>query len=611
MKLRGRSRAEIAFRLRQEAANLALYLRPPVLRGEHAMAEGVLPPVEPVIERLRGTAYAASIVELVERIRAREFPLLGLTVSMPERIAWSRDTVHGKEWRDSDRYFRAIPYLDFGRVGDHKVIWELNRHQHWATLAQAWRLTGRREYLDEIETQLDDWLGANPFHRGMQWTSALEVAFRALSWIWVWRLAARDMDGARRARMLEALWRHGWHLEYNLSHYFSPNTHLLGEAIALHAIGRLFPTLPRAKRWRKIGREVVAAQMFAQMRADGSHFEQSSYYHVYAADFFLLHALLEDVDADYRARLRRAADYLWTLCGPSGRIPFLGDDDGGRLFHPYGERKAFGRATLAACAAYFARTPDNAGEDAWDGPNPGEDRAELAAWWLGAEVMDAEDRPWRTPGSDAWFEDAGVGSIGGGDFQALIDIRGFGAFGAGHSHAHALSVVARRGSVDLLEDPGTYTYIADPAERDRFRGTGFHNTIRIDGMDQADPAGPFRWHNKPESRLLGRGEGWIEAECRYRGFTHRRRLEWDGSALRILDTVDGPPGEHMVEQRWNAANPARIATPGGWERESRESWISDAHAARRPSTAVVARYRGPLPVAGEARLAISPESPAR
>jgi hypothetical protein len=30
-----------------------------------------------------------------------------------------------------------IPFLDFAAVGDHKVIWELNRHQHLVTLAKA------------------------------------------------------------------------------------------------------------------------------------------------------------------------------------------------------------------------------------------------------------------------------------------------------------------------------------------------------------------------------------------------------------------------------------------------------------------------------------------
>ena len=62
-------------------------------------------------------------------------------------------------------------------VGDHKWIWELNRHQHLIVLAQAHLLTGRYEFISEIEGELASWLAQNPFVRGINWASALEVAF--------------------------------------------------------------------------------------------------------------------------------------------------------------------------------------------------------------------------------------------------------------------------------------------------------------------------------------------------------------------------------------------------------------------------------------------------
>ena len=34
-----------------------------------------------------------------------------------------------------------------------------------------------------------------------------------------------------------------------------------------------------------------------------------------------------------------------------------------------------------------------------------------------------------------------------------------------------------------------------------FRGTAAHSTVRIDGLDQAQSAGPFRWHQRPRARL--------------------------------------------------------------------------------------------------------------
>ncbi len=43
--------------------------------------------------------------------------------------------------------------------------------------------------------------------------------------------------------LLLALDRQLAHIEQNLSHYFSPNTHLLGEALALYVAGRALPML--------------------------------------------------------------------------------------------------------------------------------------------------------------------------------------------------------------------------------------------------------------------------------------------------------------------------------------------------------------------------------
>src|SRR5262249_34115124 len=151
---------------------------------------------------------------------------------------WRRDYVSGRE--SGLEYFRRIPYLDFSRAGDHKIIWELNRHQHLVALAQAHLFSGEESVLRDLWSQLGSWLEQNPFCRGMNWTSALEVAFRALSWAWIEHLAGSRMPEALRRPWLRSFYQHGQYLEYNLSVYFSPNTHLQGEALALHVLGVLF-----------------------------------------------------------------------------------------------------------------------------------------------------------------------------------------------------------------------------------------------------------------------------------------------------------------------------------------------------------------------------------
>src|SRR6266404_1845537 len=210
-----RSPREIAVRLNQEVQNLALLLRRPRLPAGYDTTSIGLPEPDFVASSLRGTRAALMIVTTAEQVLAHRFPLLGLEIDTGPEIRWRRDYQSGRE--TPAVYFRRIPYLNAERAGDHKIIWELNRHQHLVLLAQAHVLTGRVEFLDEIGRELESWWEANPFQCGINWASALEVAFRALSWIWIDHLVGARMNPAVRFRLREGLYRHGLHLANNLS----------------------------------------------------------------------------------------------------------------------------------------------------------------------------------------------------------------------------------------------------------------------------------------------------------------------------------------------------------------------------------------------------------
>lgn len=549
-----RSPAEIAFRLRQEAANVLLWLHPPSPAFTPPPSLAHLPDPRGVADSLSNTEYRERIRVIAEQILTRRLPLLGFEISTGDDLRWRQDYSTGIETPPS--YFRRIPYLDVTRTGDHKVVWELNRHQHLTLLAQEFLFSREHRFIDEIVTQLESWWRENPFQRGINWTSALEVAFRAQSWMWIWRFAGDALPARFRERFMTGLYRHGLHLEYNLSVYFSPNTHLLGEALCLYTIGRLFPAFPRARRWMRVGGSIVEREMHRQVRKDGSHFEQSAYYHVYATDMFLFYAILANPGGAFRARLGDMAEYLDRLIGASGLPPMIGDDDGGRFFHPYSPRDRYARETLAACGAYLNRNE-------WIGDR--RDTHAMAAWWLGADCIQG---PAGIPGprSSRCFADAGIVALAAENNQVIFDAGPFGPGNAGHSHADALSIVVRRAGEEILIDPGTFTYVADPAWRDRFRGTAMHNTIRIDETDQAATAGPFAWRTRPRVQLLeftpGDEEDVAAAECSYGDFTHRRRLVFrKPHLLYIIDEIQGPPGPHRIEQFWHPGCPAVPVSP--------------------------------------------------
>jgi hypothetical protein len=260
---------------------------------------------------------------------------------------------------------------------------------------------------------------------------------------------------------------------------------------------------------------------------------------------FLFHAVLAAPPDGYRRKLRLMGEYLAALMGRCRRLPLIGDDDGGRWFHPYGERETFGRATLATCGELL---------DCGDWTGDSHDLDSQAAWWLGPRPGHP---PSKTLPASRFFPDSGIFVMTSGIVELIYDAGPFGPWAGGHSHSDTLSILARLHGNEVLVDAGTYTYVSDVTARDWFRGSAAHNTLRVDGQDQAVPAGPFAWRQKPEIHVLdwatGPVEDYIDAVVYQRQFVHRRRAVFfkRHGIIFIGDEITGADGEHDIESFWH------------------------------------------------------------
>ncbi len=525
---------------------------------------------------------ASEILREADEICGHRFRLLGyenLVFNLDggsgaqKQIDWHLDPVHGKR-APLDPWFK-IPFLDFTVVGDHKITWELNRHQHFVTLAKARLLSGDEKYTRELLAQWRSWIKANPYPLGINWASALEVAFRSLSWIWVDQLLAGTGGHAEfRAEMLPSLAFHGRYIERYLSTYFSPNTHLLGEAVALFFLGTLYPQMPRAARWNKSGWRIVMREAERQVRPDGVYFEQSLYYHVYALDFFLHARLLAarsgmEIPPAYDAVLGRMLEVIAALA-EAGPAEGFGDDDGGRVFNPRRNRTEHMTDPLALGAVMYSKSKEF---------SPAR-LTEEAIWLFGDQAVErlptapssAPAGP--TPHSLA-FPDGGLYLLA--DFEPcaqamVVDAGPQGAGRCGHGHADALSLRLTMDGRRWLVDSGAGVYIAkDPADRNVFRGTGAHNTLRVDELAQAVADGPFSWTHIPTTHA----ENWIAGKSftyfvgRHNGYerlvdpvVHRRHvLKIAGGVWLVRDVALGH-AEHELELRWHFASDRDVRSAG-------------------------------------------------
>jgi Heparinase II/III-like protein/Heparinase II/III N-terminus len=593
---------------------------------------------------------AKKIVQEADGICLHSFDLLGYArLDYGSEIDWHFDAVHGKRGPRKPAF--KINFLDFETFGDHKVIWELNRHQHLVTLAKAWLLTGESRYVTELAAQWYGWRRANPYPMGINWASSLEAAFRSLAWLWIHELlqACDACAPALTDDLLRGVAVHGRFIERNLSTYFSPNTHLIGEAVALFFIGTLCPQFSAAARWRELGWRIVISEAMRQVRPDGVYFEQSLHYHVYALDFFLHARQLAIRNAvvvpeDFDETVLRMLEVLRALAQASPPEGF-GDDDGGRVFNP--RRNHTGHLTdpLAAGAGIFARPDFKASAGL----------TEEAIWLLGPHgvaLFDAlEDCP---PAPEPRsFEAGGVyvmasAPVENPALQMAIDAGPQGCGRCGHGHADALSVRAGIGGKRWLIDPGTCSYIAG-AERDWFRGTAAHNTLRVDERDQAEPEGPFAWNAVPNVQVERWQPGITFAffAGNHTGYTrlpdpvlHRRfvaQISGGGDSLWLVRDLAEGRDTHSLEVFWHFAaetsmkwageafvasgsasakssgqpQPAQLTLLGardaGWTRELSSARVSPAYGLRQEGPLV--RFEARLGLPAECATLLLPGAP--
>lgn len=507
-----------------------------------------------------GSAARDELLRRCDDLLAGRFALLGYpALDFGSPVRWHLDPLRGRTAPAA--HWSRVPYLDPEVVGDHKVVWELNRHQHLVTLAQGHRLNPAPALLERIAALVENWLGANPPAIGINWASSLEVSLRAIAWTWVLHLTGTALPLPLRRRMVASLDLHGRHIERHLSTWFSPNTHLTGEALGLLYLGTAWPRLSHATRWRERGWGILCEQLPLQIRPDGTYFEQSSWYLGYTVDFYA-HALRLAlggglrVPACVKERVSAAARALQAISRRDGTIPLLGDDDGGRLL-PLGPRPPTCFRDTLVHASVVLDMPDL---------RMGLDVPAHALWLLGTLPSDAAGdtpaarHPLALP-EGGWYLLGGM--AGESCLRAVIDAGPHGALSGAHGHADALAIDLTVDDAPVVSDPGACCYIGP--ERDRFRGTAVHSTLTLGGGNSAEPAGPFRWARTPNTTVhawhTAPGHAWLDAS--HDGWSamapdlrHRRGVLWlEGVGLMVMDRLEGGflPTGTGPDIRWHLA----------------------------------------------------------
>jgi hypothetical protein len=539
------------------------------------------------------TQYPALVPEIVaraDRVLAHEFDLLGSGPKvLGERLPWHEDFKTGRCWMP--QYWRTFEYNELDRPTDVKVPWELSRCQHFTVLGQAYWLTGDERYAREFVAQVSDWLEANPWSHSINWACPMDVALRAMSWIWAFHFFGSSpacANASFQVEFLKALYLHAEFVADNLERYAINGNHYLTDGVGLVFLGAFFRRLPAGRQWLETGREIVVDEIFTQVTEDGVDYEMSTAYHRlvlegFSTAYVLLRTIGERVGSDAWSRLERMCEFVDAYVKPDGTIPLIGDADDGRMqqlgTQPINEH----RYLLSTAAVLFSR-PDfkaSAGR-CWD----------ETFWLLGPEATTAfaalPDMP-RDSSSRA-FHAGGYFVLRAPGAHVIIDCGEVGMLGVGgHGHNDITSFELFLNGINIVTDCGAYLYTASREWRNRFRSTSFHNVVQVDDEEinrfiSPDLLWTLRYDGKPVDRhwvttaeldrFSGSHTGYERLEGRVRP---RRTVILDRRHLRVVvhDELTGE-GKHHLHWRFHLDPDLEVHVSDGDVRArkaNREVWL--------------------------------------
>ncbi|WP_162909641.1 alginate lyase family protein [Aggregatilinea lenta] len=564
-----------------------------------------------------------------ENACVRTFDLLHQPASYPGDITWQRCPETGWDWP-----FTHISIIDDiiwepDRPADFKLVWEVNRHQHFVTLGLAYRLTGDERYAKAFCDQLLSWIEGNPPEHGVNWFSALEVAIRLINWMLAFQCFRGSSTVQARAAgaFLKSFYQQATFLAAHLTTYEPvPNNHLIGETAALALAGAIFPEFKDAANWRDTGLRIMTEAVLSQTHDDGVNKEQATGYMRFVAEFLLAVIIpgrrgLLPRQPELEATLERMFGYMRHVVGVSGVGPLWGDSDDG---YAIGLPNAHGfwdmRWLLAVGAVLFERGDFKqlAGEFGVE-----------AYWLLGADGLDAWEKldAHVPPETSQAFSEGGVYVIRD-SWDPDTDLLMFrcGPWGLGgegasaHSHCDMLAALLWIKGRALLVDSGTYRYHG--SWRDVFRQTASHNTLMVDGREQATPINYFSWKNVPQAECLAFDEtcvtGTMDAAP---GVRHERAVEHERPGTwAISDRITAQDGgAHALAWHFHFAPDlalratddsrtvvvdneglpyVRITPPEGVKLNIERGWFSDQYNLKVENPVLVAAYEGPIPAEG-------------
>ena len=340
------------------------------------------------------------------------------------------------------------------------------------------------------------------------------IAIRLINWLKLLPLFSENTgaDKELTSRIINSIVWQTKYLQRNIQFEITGN-HVLLELYCLWLIGYSMQPLKSMKRLMILMEKHISREISAQFDESGFYKEHSIHYHIQSTLIALnwlygMRSLNRPIDNDTMSVLREATAHALVSLLPDGSIPVLGD----KCY------SIFNMNILDDIEAIKRLSVQLFGERAAENPEPSYRE-------LGSSYCVHQNR----------------------FLKIIIDVGNIGQKeNPGHGHSDILSFILSSKTAPILIDAGTSTYCDYPGGC-LCKKAAYHNTLSIDGHDQAYLWGNFRWAYLPKgltNKISHRG-GHFNLVGRYRGFrhigsfVHSRTFDIWEQYLTIKDAVEG------------------------------------------------------------------------
>lgn len=519
------------------------------LRGELSRCLGVF---DGVIKNADETTKNRIVAEADNALEHR-FTILGSNGEVLEPFVWNKDIKTGFIWPNG-KFYLDYRIVDPNNNADVKVPWELSRCHHLLWLGEAYVLTEKEVYAKEIVDEISDWIDNNRFMYSINWTCAMDVAIRAVNWMYALCMIRNSnvFTNQFAEKVSASLYQHGYYIINNLEKRFPySHNHYDSDLAGLVYLGLLFNKTKRGKQWLGFATTELFQEIRVQVLPSGAQFERSISYHRLVTELFSypVYALQRTqfaIPKDILCRLESMYSYVNAYLPSNGLAPTIEDNDDGR-FLPFVPRDL-------RCHSYLVdlQSIDN----------------QIVSF--GCQILFDEQKTT----SSRLVNDAGFAIMKMDDAYICMSNGGQGQFETpekkvgSHTHNDLLSFVLSLGEDDVIVDPGTYVYTADCKQRNYFRSTGKHNTVVVDDEEQNILPAKDMFIIEKNARIGGLHlheteksvQSWGDYLTLQGKMHHTRKLELTTNQLVIDDTIEKAEDNHNIKLCYNMSDSANNIT---------------------------------------------------